>query len=675
MYNLAWAVVLVPLGACVFSYLPEAPRRAAHFCIAGTAAALVLSVLVLVYRLQHSSAAPYQSVITFLTFSPNQDLGGGVVGDFHLQLGVRVDGLSAVMMPVVALISLLVQIHSVGSMRGDSGLRRYFALLGLVTFAMLGFVASPNLFDLFVMWSLVSVCCWLLVGHWWHRPESLRAARNAFLVTCVGDVALLLAVVLSFVKFAANVALLPPTPGQDVNDPLSFTVLSTEWPRAHVGAVAGVGARTLVVTALLLLVAAAFKSAQLPVQTWLADTTEGPAPAVALIQSATVAAMGVFLIARSYPLFLEVPQILALVAVLGAATAVAGAVAALALTDMQRIIAYATSSHLGLAFVGLGVGALSAGVFHLFTQAWTVALLVLAAANVVRAYGTRDIRQLGGVWERMPLTSRAMLVGCASSAGVLLLSGFWSLDGVVGGVLRNRLPNGASAPGVVQALLLLAVVAAIALGALALIRLFAVAFLGVPQKRRGFQAERVREATGSMRAPLMVLAALSGVVGLVGIPGVRATFGNVIFSGQSPQHEPFSVGALLLSALLGTGGAAAAWMIWVRRDQAAGRLAGRVAAAVPLGGAGAALEPLRARAWQLLVARPAGLPPLVESAVVDPATDAVAEAVEAAAGGARRLQTGRLSSYVLTVVAATALLALGATLAATGHFPGVGASR
>src|ERR1700704_5070687 len=133
MYNLAWAVVLVPLGACVFSYLPEAPRRAAHFCIAGTAATLVRSLLVLICRLQHSSAAPYQSVITFLTFSPNQDLGGGVVGDFHLQLGVRVDGLSAVMMPVVALISLLVQIHSVGSMRGDSGLRRYFALLGLVT--------------------------------------------------------------------------------------------------------------------------------------------------------------------------------------------------------------------------------------------------------------------------------------------------------------------------------------------------------------------------------------------------------------------------------------------------------------------------------------------------------------------------------------------------------------
>jgi NADH-quinone oxidoreductase subunit L len=675
MYNLAWAVVLVPLGACFLSYLPEVPRRAALFCIAGTGVSLLLSLVLLAYRLQHNDAAPYQSVITFLTFPPNQDLGGGVVGDFHLQVGVRVDGLSAVMMPVVALISLLVQIHSVGSMRGDAGLRRHYALLTLATFAMLAFVSSPNYFHLYVMWELVAVCSWLLMGHWWQRPEALRAARRAFLVTRVGDVALLLALVLTYVKFSANVALLPNPPGQDLNDPLSFTLLGQEWHRGHLGAVAGVGPRTLVVTALLLLLAAAVTSAQLPVQSWLAGTAEAPPPAAALIQSATVATMGVVLVARAYPLFLEVPPVLAALAVLGALTAVAGAVLALTHTDMQRIIAHATSSHLGLAFVGLGVGALSAGVFHLFTQAWAVALLVLAAANVARAYGTRDIRQLGGAWERMPWTSRAMLAGCASSAGVVLLSGFWSLDGVVGGVLRNQLPNGASAPGPVQALLLVAALAAMGLGALALVRLVAVAALGAPARRRGFQPEKVREAPNAMRVPLLVLAGLGAVVGFAGIPGIRATFGNVIFAGATPQHEPFSAVALLLTALLGTGGAAAGWLIWARRDPAASRLAARVAAAVPLGAATAALEPLRARATELLITRPVTLPTLLERSVVDPLTDAVADGLEVAATGARRLQTGRLSSYLLTAVAATALLALGVTLAATGHLPGVGASR
>jgi len=675
MYNLAWAVVLVPLGACILTYLPESPRRAAFLPILGTAAALVLSLLVLAYRLEHNSSAPYQSVITFITFSPNQDLGGGVVGDFHPQVGVRVDGLSAVMMPVVALVSLLVQIHSLGSMRGDGGLRRYFALLGLGTFAMLAFVASPNYFHLYVMWELVAVVSWLLVGHWWHRPESLRAARRAFVISRVGDLALLLALVLTFVKFSANVALLPATPGQDVNDPLSFTVLGQEWHRGHLGAVAGVGLRTLVVTALLLLVAAAFRSAQLPIQSWLADTTEGPAPAAALMQSATVATMGVFLIARSYPLFLEVPQILALVAVLGAATAVAGALAALALVDMQRIIAYLTSSHLGLALVALGMGTLSAGVFHLFTQAWTVALLALAAANVVRAYGTRDIRQLGGVWERMPWTARALLVGCAGSSGVLLVSGFWSLDGVVAGVLRNRLPNGVSAPAVVQALILIGVLAAMGLGALAVIRLFAVACLGDPARRRGFQPERVREAGDSMRGPLLPLAALTVVVGFAGILGVRATFGNVVFAGSTPQHEPFSVGAVLLTAILGTGAAALGWLVWVRRERAAVDLAARTAAATPLAGAGALLAPARARVASAFLTRVAALPGLLEAAVIEPTTEAMAGAVEVAAAGPRRLRTGRLSSYALTAVAATALLALGVTLAATGHFPGVGASR
>jgi NADH-quinone oxidoreductase subunit L len=675
MYNLAWAVVLVPLAACILSYLPESPRRAAHLSVFGTAAAFLLSVLVLGYRLDHNSAAPYQSVITFLTFSPNQDLGGGVVGDFHPQLGVRVDGLSAVLMAVVSLIGLLVQVHSLGSMRGDGGLRRYYALLSFATFAMLAFVASPNYFHLYVMWVLVSVVSWLLLGHWWHRPESLRAARRAFLITAVGDVALLFALVLSYVKFSANVALLPPTPGQDVNDPLSFTLLVQEWHRGHLGAVAGVGVRTLVVTALLLLLAAAFKSAQLPVQSWLADTAEGPPPVAALIQSATVAAMGVFLIARSYPLFLEVPQILALVAGLGVLTAVAGALVALALADMQRIIAYLTSSHLGLALVALGMGSLSAGVFHLFTQAWAVALLVLAAANIARAYGTRDIRLLGGARQRMPRSSLALLVGCAGSAGVVLLSGFWSLDGVVGGVLRNRLPNGVSAPVVVQALILIGVLAAIGLGALALVRLFAAACLGEPARRRGFQPERLRDVADSMRGPLVPLSWLTLIVGFAGIPGVRATFGDVIFAGATPQHEPFSAGALVLTVILGTGTAALGWLIWVRRDRTATALASRAATAAPLAGAGALLAPLKERITALVLIRVAPLPPQLEGAVIEPAGEAVAGAVEVAARAERRLRTGRLSSYALTAVAATALLALGATLAATGHFPGVGGSR
>jgi len=673
MYNLAWAVVLIPLGASLFSYLPEAPRRAAQVCSLGTAVSLVLAVVLMLYRLAHNTS-PYQSVITFFTFSPNQDLGGGVVGDFHPQLGVRVDGLSAVMLPVVALISLLVQVHSVGSMRGDPGLRRYAALLSLCTFALLGVVASPNYFGLLVMWLLVSVCSWLLVGHWWHLPESLRAVRRAFLVTHVGDVALLLAVIFGFVKFAANVALLPPTPGQDVNDPFSFSILGNEWHRAHLGAVAGVGVRSLVVLAVLLLVAAVAKSAQLPLQSWLADTTEGPLPAAALIQSAGVATIGALLIARSYPLFVEVPQVLAVLAVIGGATAVAGAMVALAHTDLPRIIAHLTYSQLGLVFVALGVGALSGGMFHLFTRAWIVALLSLSAANVVRVYGTRDLRQIGGVWRRMRWTAWGLVVGGAASAGVLLLSGFWSQDAVLAGVLRNRLPSGGQAPAVVQGLLVLAVLAAVGLGAVAAVRVVALTCLGEPPRRRGFQPERVREVSDSMRLPVGALAVLAAVVGLVGIQGIRPTFGNVVFAGGAPQHEPFSAAAFVLTALLGLGGAGAAWTLWARRDRAAVERAERVA---PLGRllTGAAFQPLWARALDLLVVRPSRLPPWVDDHATEPVVDAVGEGLEVAAATSRWMPGARLSAYLITAVAGMALLALGVTLAATGHLPGVGASR
>jgi NADH-quinone oxidoreductase subunit L len=674
--SLAWAVVLVPLAACVLSYVPEAPRRAAHLCVAATGVSLVLSLLVLGHRLQHLTGAPYQSVITFITYSPNQDLGGGVVGDFHPQLGVRVDGLSAVLMPVVALVSLLVQVFSLGSMRGDPGLRRYVAVLALGTFAMLGFVASPNYFDLLVLWELVAVCSWLLIGHWWQQPAALRAARRAFLVTRVGDLALLLAVVFGFVKFAANVALLPPTPGQDVNDPFSFTVLGPEWHRAHLGAVAGVGMRSLVVLAVLLLVAAVVTSAQLPVQAWLAGITEGPAPAVALVQSAGVATMGVVLVARSYPLFLEVPQVLAALAVVGGATAVAGALVALGHADVHRIIAHLTSSHLGLAFVALGVGTLSGALFHLLTRAWTVALLVLAAGAVVRAYGTRDIREMGGVWGRMRWTSLAMLAGCASSAGVLLLSGFWSLDAVVAGVLRNQLPDGGRVPAALQALLLLAVLAALVLGALAAGRLFAVAVLGEPRRRRGFQPEKVRDAGPSMRRPLQVLGVLAVMVGLSGIEGLPATFGNVVFAGARPQQEPFSAAAFVLTAVVTGAGAGAAWLIWGRRDQAAVRLAGRLAAAGGALTAGAAALALRggAGAGELLV-RTARLVPWLDRRAVDPLVEAVGASVEVGGEVAGGVQPRRLSGYALTAVSGVTLLALGVTLAATGHLPGVGASR
>ena len=672
-YNLTWAVVLVPLGGALFAYLPESARNAARVCIASTAISFVLSLLVLAYRLGHLHAAPYESLITFWSFNPAQPIGGGVVNNFTAQAGILVDGLSASILPVVALVSLLVQVHSLGYMRGDAGYRRYFAIIAFFTFSMLALVASPNFLNLYFAWEGVGLGSFLLIGHWWHKPEAAAAAKKAFLVTRIGDLGLLLAIVFGFAKFAPHVASLTP-PGQ-VSDPFNFSVLSREWQFAHQGLVPGVGGRTLAILALLVLMGAIGKSAQLPLHTWLPDAMEGPTPISALIHAATMVAAGVYLIARTYPLFLVAPHVLTVVALIGALSAVFGAVVALAHTDIKRIIAYSTISHLGLMFTALGVGAFTAGVFHLFTHAWFKALLFLAAGNVIQAYGTQDIREMGGVWSRMRITAWAMLLGCCSAAGVVFFAGFWSKDSIVAGVLRNQFPDGGHHSLAVKAALIVAVCAVSLLGALYPFRMFFIAFLGDPARRRGFTPQRVRESPPSMVMPVVVLAALSCVAGFIGISGAGVTFGNFVFALDKPQNEPFDIAGVLLGAGLALIGVAVAYLIWVRPVPALARLPARMGRLAVAARNGFHVDAAYAWLVDRLVLRPAALVPRVDEGITDAVADGIADGVRATALEARRLQGGRLQAYALTAFVGVVLMAGGFTLAATGHFPGVGATR
>src|SRR5260221_1274648 len=187
MYNLAWAVVLLPLGGVLFAFLPESPRRAAQVCITFTGAAFVLAMVVLLYRVAHVRDNPYQSMVTFWTFDPGTKLQGGFISDFHAQLGVVVDGLSTVMMAVVAFTSLVIQVYATGFMRRDDGYTRHFTAMALATFAMLGIVASPNLLQMWIFWGVLGAVCYVLVGHWWQRVEAASAARRRLLVTGTGD--------------------------------------------------------------------------------------------------------------------------------------------------------------------------------------------------------------------------------------------------------------------------------------------------------------------------------------------------------------------------------------------------------------------------------------------------------------------------------------------------------
>jgi NADH-quinone oxidoreductase subunit L len=672
MYNLAWVVVLLPLGGFAFAFLPESPRRVAQVCLTFTAATFVAAMVLLLYRLAHATDNPYQSAITFWTFDPGTRMQGGFISDFHLQLGVLVDALSAVMLAVVSLVSLLVQVYASGFIQRDDGYARHFTTMLMATFAMLALVASPNLFALWVFWELLGGCFYLMVSHWWQRPEAASAARRMFLITRIGDLALLLAIVFLFAKFAANVAQLPAAaPGQPANDPFSFFVMAREWPAAMAGHVPGSGPRTLILLALLVLLAAAAKSALFPLHTWMRGAfEEAPAPVSALLSTVTMSAAGVYLVARMYPLFLAAPHVLTVVAAVGAVTAVAGAVVALAQTDIRRLLAWSTTSQVGLMFLALGAGAYSAALFQLITHAWFKAVLVLAAGSLVVAYRTTDLREMGGAWKQMRTTSRALLAGAASASAVVLLGGFWSVSSIVAGVLRNQFPNGGHVNSAIKVLLVIAVALTTLLGAIAPMRMFFSAALGEIPRRRGFQPQRVREMSGRVTGPLTVLAVLAVAGGFMGIPGVRGSFGRFVVAGPLRGADGNDVAGLLVTAVLALAGVGVAWALH------------RGTIKVPqFGRAGALIaDGLRLDAgydWvvQHAVLRPAPLIGTVDTVVRERVLDEVGEVVDTAAETGRRWQIGRVDVLTYSAVAGVVLVAGAVVLGATGHLPFTGATR
>jgi NADH-quinone oxidoreductase subunit L len=671
MYNLAWAVVLLPLGGFLFAFLPESPRRAAQVCVVFTAFALAVSLVLLGYRLGHVHDNPYQSTITFWTFDPGQKIQGGFISDFHLQLGVLVDGLSAVMLAVVSFVSLMVQIYATGFMRRDDGYTRHFTALALATFAMLALVASPNLFALWVFWEFMGVCFYVLVAHWWQRPEAAAAARRMFLVTRIGDLALLAALVFLFGKLASYVATLPFAPGQTFNDVFNFFTLQKVWPQLMAGHVGGSGPRTAIVIALLVLLAAMAKSALVPLHTWVTGVfDEAPAPVIALISTVTMTAAGAYLVARMYPLFLAAPHVLTVMALLGALSAAVGALAALAQTDLRRLLAWSTVSQLGLVFVAFGVGAYSAAIFQLVAHAWFKAVLVLAAAGLAGAYRTTEIGEISGAWARMRSSSLGLLAGAASAAGVVVLAGFWSMSAITAGVLRNLSPSGGHVGGVAQALVIAAVVVTLVAGAVYPLRMFFTVARGELPRRRGFQPQRVREPGGRQTGPVVALAILAVVGGLVGIPQVRVSFGHFIFAGSAPQGESSTWAALGITAALALLGAAIAWMLASRQRQA-----------VLPGAAGALLaDGLRvdaAQEWLVenALLRPAPLLDRVDAEVETRVLDEVGHGVEAAAEAGRRWQIGRIDALTVSTLAGAVLVGGAVVLGATGHLPWLGAAR
>jgi len=519
-----WLIFLLPvisfaiISFFIRPFVKKESKVAGYITITAIAGSLGLSLWVLASVL----AAPNHELTV-------PDISWLVIGDaLSINLGVMVDSLTAVMLIVVTVVSLMVQIYSQGYMDGDPGYHRYYAWMSLFTASMLGVVLADSLLLVFVFWEMVGLCSYLLIGFWFHRPSAANAAKKAFIVTRLGDFGFLAAILVLFAQ----------TNTFDIAELYHLAVT---------GVLAGT---TLTWVAIGIFSGAVGKSAQFPLHVWLPDAMEGPTPVSALIHAATMVAAGVFLVARTFPLFAHSADAVMTVAIIGGFTAIFAASMGLVMNDIKRVLAYSTISQLGYMMLGLGVAgvaiangghasleaakaATAFGIFHLFNHAFFKALLFLGSGSVNHATGTFDMRLMGGLRKFMPWTYATFLIGSLSLAGIWPLAGFWSKDEIVA----------------------LAIEQVPILGILAMITVFMTAFYmfraifmtfageyrgGDPEAHgHGEHGHGPHESPPVMVVPLVILAILAVASGFWNVGG-----GFSIFMGEHHAHAPGFFGIL-----------------------------------------------------------------------------------------------------------------------------------
>ena len=534
-------------------------------------------------------------------------------GPFRADAALRLDWLSAVMALVVTGVGFLIHVYSVGYMSGDRGFARYFAYLNLFTTAMLILVLADNLVLLFVGWEGVGLCSYLLIGFWYEKPENAAAGKKAFLVNRIGDAGFLL-----------GLFVLVWTLGRH-----GFWTLDVAEIERHLDVLrtATIGGWPVpVVVGLLLFMGATGKSAQLPLYVWLPDAMAGPTPVSALIHAATMVTAGVYMIARLHALYALAPAALTVVAVVGAATALFAAVIATAQTDIKRVLAYSTVSQLGYMFLGLGVGATGAAVFHLVTHAFFKALLFLGAGSVIHGLGgEQDMQRMGGLRERMPVTFWTMAAAGLAIAGVPPLAGFFSKDEIVSSAFREMPVLGVV--GLVAA----------ALTAYYTGRLLCLTFLG--RSRLSHEAEHhVHESPPVMTLPLAILAVGAVAGGFLPVPALLGHGGEA--------GAPLALMALATG--LAVGGLWLAYQLHVVHPAVPAQVAARLGGFYQLVRDKFRVDEL----YDAVVIRPLFAAADVAARGIDPklidgTVNGTGMLVAATSGVWRRLQTGNVQHYAL----------------------------
>jgi len=585
-------------------------------------------------------------------------------GTFKLDFGLLLDPLTATMLLIVTGVGLVIHIYSAGYMEDDPGFWRFFCYMNFFIFAMVMLVTADNFLFLLVGWALVGLASFLLIGFWYERSTAVAAARKALVVNVIGDFGLMLAIFLIFMHYG------------------NLNYLSVF---GNVGAVAN-GSGTATAIGLLLFVACAAKSAQLPLYMWLPDAMEGPTPVSALIHAATMVTAGVYLVARANPLFENAPVALGVVAGIGGATALFAATIAVFQLDIKRVLAYSTISQLGYMFMGEGAHNYTSGIFHLTTHAYFKALLFLGAGAVIHSLaGEQDMRKMGGLWSRLPITAWTFLIAALAISGIFPLAGFWSKDEILGAVLAYATSTGNPWLYILWGVGLLTV----ALTAFYMFRLFFGIFMG---DYRGATAAAtaydedeeeepaagghhggvvsyydVHEAPRVMTVPLIILAILSVIGGFV---GSLAIFGATTWQplanflanvpGFSAVKAPdatiglawTSTGLSLVLALLGI---FIAWRLYGRGFQYkenANPLYQLVLHKYYVD------EILTAILINPVLALSRGATRFLERDTLDGTARGIAFVFRGSSSGLRRLQTGYMRNYALAIMLGVVLIVL-----------------
>jgi NADH-quinone oxidoreductase subunit L len=475
LINLAWLVPAFPLLGFLIAGLGYKSLKRNQAGIIGSTAILMSFIFTIVLFFSLRKSGQDSATITLFNWIS--------VGKLDIPFAFLIDHLSLTMMLIITGVGGLIHIYSIGYMKGDDRINSFFAQMNLFTFSMLLLVMGANYVVLFIGWEGVGLCSYLLIGFWFKKPDYNYAARKAFVMNRIGDLGFILGIILLFFTFHS----------------VSFSEIFAQAGTFQAGA------PIITLITILLLIGAVGKSAQIPLFTWLPDAMAGPTPVSALIHAATMVTGGVYMIARSGILYSLAPVTLTLITALGLTTAILAAIIGLKQNDIKKVLAYSTVSQLGYMFFALGLGAFSAAVFHLTTHAFFKALLFLGAGSVIHAMGgEQDIRKMGGLRKKMPLTYFTFLAGTLAISGILPFSGFFSKDLILSKAFEHN------------PWLYIPALAGALLTCFYMFRLLYLVFFG-SQRLAGAHPH---ESPRVMTVPLTLLAVLSIFGGFLNIPSI-----------------------------------------------------------------------------------------------------------------------------------------------------------